>query len=97
YRGLVMSDTDANMERTTAKPPVAPPSSDQELDQVLAAYRAQRLVIAHTPSLKGIQITGNGRLARIDTGISRYYGGPLSWLEILGDRMIPHSIGRPPS
>ena len=63
---------------------------------MLAAYGAQRLVIAHTPSLKGIQITGNGRLARIDTGISRYYGGPLSWLEIIGDQMIPHTVPRPP-
>ena len=35
-----------------------------------------------------------GRLARIDTGISRYYNGPVSWLEILGERMIPHSVRR---
>ena len=54
------------------------------------------MVIAHTPSLKGIQITGNGRLARIDTGNSRYYGGPLTWLEIIGDRMIPHTVPRSP-
>jgi hypothetical protein len=61
---------------------------------VLAAYGAQRLVIAHTPSIGGIQITGNGRLARIDTGISRAYGGPVTWLEITGDRMIPHTLPR---
>ena len=53
-------------------------------------------MIAHTPSLAGIQITNNGRLARIDTGISRFYGGPLSWLEIVGDRMIPHTTARTP-
>jgi hypothetical protein len=63
---------------------------------VLTAYGAQRLVIAHTPSLRGIQITDGGRLARIDTGISRAYGGPLTWLEILGDRMIPHTVPRSP-
>ncbi len=47
--------------------------------------------------LPGIAITNGGRLARIDTGISRYYGGPLSWLEIIGDQMIPHVVGRPAS
>jgi hypothetical protein len=52
-------------------------------------------VVAHTPSLAGIQITNGGRVARIDTGISRYYGGPLSWLEIVGDTLIPHTTGRP--
>ena len=36
----------------------------------------------------------DGRLARIDTGISRFYGGPVSWLEIVGDRMIPHTVRR---
>jgi len=50
----------------------------------------------HPPSLKGIQITNGGRLARIDTGNSRYYGGQLSWLEIVGDQMIPHTVARTP-
>lgn len=94
YRGLVTTDADAQAERSAAKPPLPALTPDQELDIVLAAYGAQRLVIAHTPSLAGIQITGKGRLARIDTGISRFYGGPLTWLEILGDRMIPHTTAR---
>jgi hypothetical protein len=96
YRGLVAADPDAQAERAAIKPPTPPLSPEQELGVVLSAYGAERLVIAHTPSLKGIQITGNGRLARIDTGISRYYGGPLSWLEILGERMIAHSVARSP-
>jgi hypothetical protein len=96
YRGLTETDPDAQAARAAAKPPATPISLDQELDAVLAAYGAQRLVIAHTPSLKGIEITGNGRLARIDTGNSRYYGGPLSWLEITGGRMIPHNVPRTP-
>jgi hypothetical protein len=95
YRGLVGTDADAQAERAATKPPLPPLTSQQELDAVLAAYGAQRLVIAHTPSLSGIQITNIGRLARIDTGISRYYGGPLSWLEIIGDRMVAHTIPRP--
>ena len=95
YRGLVQTDPDAQAVRAAAKPPSPPLTADQELGTVLAAYGARRLVIAHTPSLSGIQITGNGRLARIDTGISRFYGGPLSWLEIVGGQMIPHTVPRP--
>jgi hypothetical protein len=69
-------------------------TSDQELDVVLAAYGAKRLVIGHTPDLKGIELLDGGRLARIDTGISRAYGGPLSWLEIVNGTMTPHSVPR---
>ena len=96
YRGLVMKDSDADAERATERPPMPLITSEQELDAVLAAYGAQRLVIGHTPSVKGIQITANGKLARIDTGISRFYGGPLSWLEIVGDKLIPHTVARSP-
>jgi hypothetical protein len=96
YRGLIITDPDAQAARAAVKPPVPPLTADQELDAVLAAYGADRLVIAHTPSLKGIQITGNGRLARIDTGNSRFYGGPLTWLEIVGNQMIPHTVARSP-
>ena len=93
YRGLVGRDADAEADR--ALTPGPRPTIDQELTAVLAAYGAQRLVIAHTPILSGIAITNGGRLARIDTGISRYYGGPLTWLEIIGNQMIPHVVGRP--
>jgi hypothetical protein len=98
YRGLVGRDADAEAERVTM--PVTGairPTIDEELTAVLAAYGAERLVIGHTPQPSGIAITNGGRLARIDTGISRYYGGPLSWLEIIGDRMVPHVVGRPAS
>ena len=95
YRGLVGRDADAEAERVAAPAAGPRPTIDQELATVLAAYGAQRLVIGHTPILSGIAITNGGRLARIDTGISLYYGGPLSWLEIVGDQMIPHTTGRP--
>jgi hypothetical protein len=100
YRGLVGKDPDAEAERAelakaNPKAPPPPPSIDAELTAVLAAYGAQRLVIGHTPILTGIAITNGGRLARIDTGNSRYYGGPLSWLEIMDGRMIPHTVARP--
>jgi len=98
YRGLVRADADAEAERSEnarAAPATPRPTADQELTAVLAAYGAKRLVIGHTPILSGIAITASGRLARIDTGISRYYGGPLTWLEIVGDQLIPHNVGRP--
>jgi hypothetical protein len=96
YRGLLMTDTDAEAERAAAKPPAPALTSEQELDAVLAAYGAQRMVVAHTPAKAEIQILFNGKLARIDTGISRAYGGPLTWLEIVGDEMVPHSVPRTP-
>ena len=92
YRGLAGSDGDAAAERAAMHSVALPP--EQELTAALNAYGAKRLVIGHTPSLAGIVVSPDGRLARIDTGISRYYGGPVSWLEITGDRMIPHSVRR---
>jgi hypothetical protein len=92
YRGLVTRDPDAEAVRARETGPRLTP--EQELDTVLAAYGAQRLVIGHTPDLKGIQIVDGGKLARIDTGNSRYYGGPVSWLEILGSKLVPHTVRR---
>jgi hypothetical protein len=81
-------DAEAARGRTQALTP------DQELDAVLAAYGAERLVVGHTPNPKGIVITSRGRLARVDTAISRAYGGTLSWLEIVEGKMIPHTVAR---
>jgi hypothetical protein len=92
YRGLVARDPEAQAAR--AKLSGVPPTAEEELGTVLFAYGAKRMVIGHTPNLAGIAILHAGRLARIDTGISRYYGGPLTWLEIVGDTMIPHSVAR---
>jgi hypothetical protein len=94
YRGLVMRDSDAEEVRAKETPVPQHLTVDQELDAVLSAYGAERMVIGHTPDLKGIEFLAGGRLARIDTGNSRYYGGPLSWLEIVGGKMIPHTVGR---
>ena len=89
YRGLVTAAIPTR--RPSAPRPSRPPpplTSEQELDAVLAAYGAQRLVIAPHAEPARASVSPGGRLARIDTGISRYYGGPLSWLEIVGDRMV---------
>jgi hypothetical protein len=88
YRGLVMRDPEAEAARHNK------PAPELELETVLRAYGVKRIVVAHTPSLKGIIISPDGRLVRVDTGMSRYYGGPLTFLEILGDRLIPHTVKR---
>ena len=92
YRGLVIKDADAQAARAGAGSGNPDPAA--ELKTVLAAYGAKRLVVAHTPSLAGILILRDRTLARVDTGISRYYGGKLSWLEIIGDTMTPHEVAR---
>ncbi len=91
YRGLVSRDP-----AVTEIPATGParPSIDAELASVLEAYGARRIIVGHTPSLAGIQVDYGGRLVRIDTGNSRYYGGPPSYLEIVGDRLIPHTVKR---
>jgi hypothetical protein len=97
YRGLVTRAPAADeppLPADAVKVPARPPIAD-ELTQVLAATGARRMVVGHTPSLSGIVIEHGGRLVRIDTGNSRYYGGPLTYLEILGDRLVPHTVPRP--
>jgi hypothetical protein len=79
----------------TATVPAAPrPSIEAEIDMVLNAHGAKRIVIGHTPTLKGISVLHGGKLVRIDTGISQYYGGTLSWLEIAGDQVTPRTVPR---
>jgi hypothetical protein len=55
------------------------------LDEVLAAIPAQRMVIGHTIQKDGITSACNGRLWRIDVGMSKVFGGPIQVLE-LGSR-----------
>ena len=86
YRGLVTRSGDAAA--------AGRPTIDNELDGALKGQGVKRLVIGHTPHPRGIDIRAGGRLVLIDTGISRYYGGALGWLEILGDKLIPHAATR---
>ena len=98
YRGLVTRAPAAGEQpASSAQAASARPSIAEELSQVLAATGARRIVVGHTPSLKGILVDHDGRLVRIDSGISRYYRGPLSFLEIIGDRLVPHTVARPSS
>lgn len=103
YRGLVMREPPGQAkpaeemtppEGTPA--PTAPPalSMEAELSQVLLGYCAGRMIIGHTPLLSGIAVLQNGRLVRIDTGISVAFGGKLTYLEILDGALIPHEVAR---
>jgi hypothetical protein len=102
YRGLITRGAAFEAEVAAAaaasgQPPKPRPPIAQELDLVLTAFGARRIVVGHTPSLQGIAITNGGKLVRIDTGISRHYNGQLSWLEINGGELAPKSIPRPAS
>lgn len=88
YRGLVLRGGDDGI------PAAGRPTIDNELASALAGQGAKRMVIGHTPRLAGVGILHNGTLVQIDTGISRYYHGALGWLEILGDKLIPHAASR---
>ena len=99
YRGYAMPTTPAApaapTESAAPPPATAAASGPGELEAVLKAYGAKRMIIAHTPALSGIVIADGGRLVRIDTGISRAYGGKPSYLEIRGDVLTPHAVERP--
>ena len=83
YRGLIHSEA------------TAVPRNTQEIDLVIRAYGVKRIVVGHTPSLKGIIADQGGKLWRIDSGNSRFYGGTPSWLEIVGDKVVAHTVPRP--
>jgi hypothetical protein len=100
YRGLTAANADGADGPSTGSPeaaastaPVEPPVEAQ-LNNLLSAYGANRIVIGHTPHLSGITMLYDGRLILIDTGISRVYGGRLSYLEIFEGTLIPHTVER---
>jgi len=53
-----------------------------ELATVLDALGVKRMVMGHTPQKPDISETCDGRAFRIDTGMSRHYGGRVQVLEI---------------
>ena len=56
-------------------------------DESLSLLGARRMVVAHTV-LKTIMSRCDGRIWAIDVGISRYYGGQLRVLEIVGGKDV---------
>jgi hypothetical protein len=80
YRGLVAADSEAQAARAAVNPPAPPLTSDQELDAVLLAYGAKRLVIGHTPSLEG------SRSRTAESCAHRYRQFAILWRPSAGSR-----------
>ena len=91
YRGLISRSPTLVEPRVLA---AGRPAIEAELEAVLRAHGAKRLVVGHTPSRTGIIVSHGARLIRIDSGNSAHYGGQLSYLEIIGDRVMPHEVRR---
>ena len=68
-------------------------SIEDEVELVLATYNAKRIIIGHTTERNGIRPSVDGRVIQIDTGISDYYGGAQSWLEIINGEVTAHNNG----
>jgi len=65
------------------------------LEQTLSALSAARMVVGHTPQKQGINSACRGKVWRIDSGMSAFYGGPVQVLEIEGDRVrVLHTMTR---
>lgn len=61
-----------------------------ELDRVLGAVGAERMVVGHTPQKQGINSACNAKVWRIDVGLSAYYGSePAEVLEITPSSVRP--------
>lgn len=65
----------------------------QNLTRVLGHFSARRMIVGHTPSVKGIRARYDGRLIQIDTGASQYYGGTRSYLRIENGQIYAHDNG----
>jgi hypothetical protein len=93
----VLDSTESPMWLRSYSVPSPKEEALEELDTVLGALDAKRMVVGHTPQLKGINsaVTEHGReVWRCDTGMSSgMMSGPQEVLEILGDgrvRVITH-------
>ncbi len=77
-----------------ATPAQIQPAGEDQLDALLSAYGAKRIVVGHTPILSGIAFFDDGKLICIDTGISAVYGGTVSYLDIVDGTPVPHAVAR---
>jgi hypothetical protein len=95
YRGLAQPLASNNGETLVARTPSQiQPAGENQLDALLSAYGARRIVVGHTPILSGIAFFQDGKLICIDTGISAVYGGTVSYLDIVDGTPVPHAVPR---
>lgn len=59
----------------------------QQLEEVLAAMGAKRMIVGHTVQENGIGPLCEGRVWCIDAGLAEYYGSTIEVLEIDGDQV----------
>ncbi len=65
------------------------PPDCADLATALAELGAKRMVVGHTVQSQGVNSACDGKVWRIDVGLSRYFGGPIQALEIRGDDVTP--------
>lgn len=95
YRGLAHPPASQSGEALVAPTPAQiQPAGDDQLDALLSAFGARRIVVGHTPILSGIALFHDGKLICIDTGISAVYGGTVSYLDIVDGTPVPHAVAR---
>jgi hypothetical protein len=66
------------------------PSEDPDcnaLDETLSMMGAKRMVVGHTVQPSGISSACQGRVWRIDVGMSHAFGGPIEVLQIAGEEV----------
>ena len=86
YRGLVA-------EKATSAEGFEGLTPEIEVDRVLEAYDAKRIILGHTPERQGIKASYAGKLIQIDTGMSDYYKGTRSFLRIQNGVVFAHDNG----
>lgn len=69
------------------------PAGEAELAAALAAYEVNRIVIGHTPQIKGAKALYGGRVIAADTGASKYYGGTRSFVRIDAAGVVANDDG----
>jgi hypothetical protein len=57
------------------------------LELTLEILGAERMIVAHTVQAEGITSECDGKVWRVDVGLSDYYGGTTQVLEIVGDEV----------
>jgi Calcineurin-like phosphoesterase len=57
------------------------------LDRALGSLGAKRMIVGHTVQRDGVTSACEGKVWRVDVGLSHYFGGPVQALEIKGDTM----------
>lgn len=88
----IIDDSDSPIWARLYSVPTPKLSAEKELEDVLKTLNARRMVVGHTPQLRGINafVTDGGyEVWRTDTGMSSgMMSGPLEVLEILGDGTV---------